>query len=127
MDEIPFVLVFLYRNRSPSCLKAHLVYKHTKKPKKLISNARLYSRFYGILQWTCNISQSIDHLIRSLKKYNAVELQALMHVTSSKLFFFAKRSQHICIKNRLPHLILPLRFPPPTLFSLFILLSGNSS
>ena len=31
---------FLYKNRSPSRLEAHLVYKHTQKPDFLISNAR---------------------------------------------------------------------------------------
>ena len=37
------IIVFnqrIYKNRSPSRLEAHLVYKHTQKPKKLISNAR---------------------------------------------------------------------------------------
>ena len=33
------ILFFLYKNRSPSRLEAHLVYKHTQKPDFLISNA----------------------------------------------------------------------------------------
>ena len=36
-----------FLNRTTSRLETRLVYRHTQKPKKLISNARLYSRLYG--------------------------------------------------------------------------------
>ena len=39
-------------NRTASRLEAHLVYKHTKKPNLLISNAHLYSQFYGKSNFT---------------------------------------------------------------------------
>ena len=35
-DKANFGLIFQYKNRSSSRLEAHLVYKHTQKPKKLI-------------------------------------------------------------------------------------------